>query len=126
KAVEVVVGGCSPAAVLPRAIGELAVGYYDDDRLVYAGRVGTGYTRALGRDLWKRLHPLERAAPPFDQIPRYDARRSDIRWVEPKTVIEANLRGWTADGLVRQAAFKGVREDKPPQEGGREKAGRAA
>jgi len=126
NAQELVVGGYSPSTVLPRAIGALAVGYYDDDRLVYAGRVGTGYTRALARDLWKRLHPLERAAPPFDQIPRYDARRSDIRWVEPKTVIEANLRGWTADGLVRQAAFKGVREDKPPQEVVREKAAKTA
>src|SRR5262249_40322678 len=49
-------------------------------------------------------------------IPPAEVRRRDVRWVEPKTVIEANLRGWTADGLVRQAAFKGVREDKPPRE----------
>jgi bifunctional non-homologous end joining protein LigD len=126
NAQELVVGGYSPSTVLPRAIGALAVGYYDDGRLVYAGRVGTGYTRALARDLWKRLHPLERAAPPFDQIPRDEARRSDIRWVEPKTVIEANLRGWTADGFVRQAAFKGVREDKPPQEVVREKPAKTA
>src|SRR5215467_11497255 len=126
NAQELVVGGYSPSTASPRAIGALAVGHYDDGRLVYAGRVGTGYTRALARDLWKRLHPLERAAPPFDQIPRDEARRSDIRWVEPKTVIEANLRGWTADGFVRQAAFKGVREDKPPQEVVREKPAKTA
>jgi bifunctional non-homologous end joining protein LigD len=116
NAQELVVGGYSPSTVLPRAIGALVVGYYDRGRLIYAGRVGTGYTRTLARDLWKRLHPLENGAPPFDQIPREEARRSDVRWVEPRTVIEANLRGWTADGLVRQAAFKGVREDKAPQE----------
>lgn len=121
NAQELVVGGYSPSTALPRAIGALAVGYYDHGRLIYAGRVGTGYTRALARDLWKRLHALERNAPPFDQIPRAEARRSDVRWVEPKTVIEAHLRGWTADGLVRQAAFKGVREDKSPQEVVREK-----
>jgi bifunctional non-homologous end joining protein LigD len=122
NAQELVVGGYSPSTVLPRAIGALVVGYYDGGQLVYAGRVGTGYTRTLARDLWKRLHPLETTAPPFDRIPPAEARRSDVRWVEPKTVIEANLRGWTADGLVRQAAFKGVREDKSPQEVVREKA----
>jgi bifunctional non-homologous end joining protein LigD len=121
NAQELVVGGYSPSTALPRAIGALAVGSYDHGRLVYAGRVGTGYTRSVARDLWKRLHPLEISAPPFDQIPRAEARRSDVRWVEPKMVIEANLRGWTSDGLVRQAAFKGVREDKSPREVVREK-----
>src|SRR5947209_3587439 len=121
NAQELVVGGYSPSTALPRAIGALVVGYYDDGRLIYAGRVGTGYTQTLARDLWKRLHPLETSAPPFDQIPRVEARRSDVRWVEPRTVIEAQLRGWTADGLVRQAAFKGVREDKSPREVVREK-----
>ncbi|MBV8420650.1 MAG: DNA ligase D, partial [Hyphomicrobiales bacterium] len=116
NAQELVVGGYAPSTVRPRAIGALVVGYYDHGRLIYAGRVGTGYTQSLAQDLWKRLHPLEIEAPPFDQIPPAEARRRDVRWVEPKTVIEAHLRGWTADAIVRQAAFKGVREDKPPRE----------
>ena len=59
NAQEFVVGGYSPSRVLPRAIGALVVGYYDDGQLIYAGRIGTGYTRTVARDLWKRLHPLE-------------------------------------------------------------------
>ena len=110
------VGGYSVSTALPRAVGALVVGYYDDGQLIYAGRIGTGFTQSMARDLWRRLHAMETDKPPFDQIPRTESRRRDIRWVEPKMVIEAQLRGWTADALVRQAAFKGVREDKPPQE----------
>jgi bifunctional non-homologous end joining protein LigD len=116
NAQEFVVGGYSASTALPRAVGALVVGYYDDGRLIYAGRVGTGFTQALAREVWRRLHAIEIDKPPFDQIPPSEARRRDIVWVEPKIVIEAHLRGWTADALVRQAAFKGVREDKPPHE----------
>jgi bifunctional non-homologous end joining protein LigD len=114
NAQEFVVGGYSPSTVLPRAIGALVVGYHDDGRLTYAGRIGTGYTQTVARDLWKRLHPLERPQPPF-QIPPQERRR-DVHWVEPRMVIEAHFRSWTGDGLVRQAAFKGVREDKPAKD----------
>jgi bifunctional non-homologous end joining protein LigD len=49
---ELVVGGYSPSTAMPKAIGALVVGYYDNGKLVYAGRIGTGYTHATARDLW--------------------------------------------------------------------------
>ena len=94
NAQELVVGGYAPSNVMPNAIGALVVGVYDDGELHYAGRVGTGYSQAVARDLWKRLHPLEIAKPPFDDIPR--AERRAARWVKPTMVIEANLGGWTS------------------------------
>jgi bifunctional non-homologous end joining protein LigD len=113
---EFVVAGYAPSTVLPRAIGALIVAYNDHGKLRYGGRVGTGYSQATAKELWKKLHPLERATPPIDPSPPQERLRRDVVWVEPKMVIEADLRGWTSDGLVRQAAFKGVREDKPAGE----------
>src|SRR5262249_36302433 len=59
SAQEFVVGGYSPSTAMSKAIGALAVGYYNKGKLIYAGRIGTGYTHAVAQDLWKRLHALE-------------------------------------------------------------------
>src|ERR1043166_7143572 len=85
NAQEFVVGGYVPSKAAPRAIGALVAGYYEDGELVYAGRIGTGYTQAVARDLWKRLHALEVDASPFDRVPA-EERRRDVHWIEPKTV----------------------------------------
>jgi bifunctional non-homologous end joining protein LigD len=117
---ELVVTGFADSTVNPRAVGALIAGYYQDGKLTYGGRVGTGYTQQTGRELWKRLKPLEIDKPPFEKMPTQERRRP-VHWVKPTTVIEADFQTWTHEGLVRQASFKGVREDKSAKEVVRER-----
>ncbi|HEY4403523.1 MAG TPA: DNA ligase D [Xanthobacteraceae bacterium] len=117
---ELVVVGYAPSSVLRNAIGALVVGYHEDGKLRYGGRIGTGFSQSTAKELWGRLQPLKADRPPIDPPPPQERLRRDVVWVAPKMVIEASFRDWTADRLVRQAAFKGVREDKPAKEVARE------
>ena len=101
--------------------GSLILGYWQDDELVYAGNVGTGFTDEEIDRLLKRLRPLERKTSPFGAVPKMPKVRKDaIVWVEPELVAEVEFVEWTHDGRLRAPSYKGLREDKSTKEVRRE------
>lgn len=117
---EFVVGGFTPLSTGGHGVGSLLLGYYQSGDLIYAGRTGTGFTRKTHELLRSLLDGLQQAKTPFKDPPA--EARKDAVWVKPATVVEVRFATWTADNLVRQAAFLGLREDKDPKEVVRETA----
>jgi bifunctional non-homologous end joining protein LigD len=118
---EFVILGYVPSTTARRAIGSLVLGYYDKGKLVHAGRVGTGFSNKMAADLFALLE-RERIDKPALAAPLSAEARRNVVWVKPSRVAEVEFRGWTADSNLRQASFKGLREDKDPKEIVREKA----
>ncbi len=109
---EFVIIGYVPSTTQRRAIGSLVLGFYRKGKLEYAGRVGSGFSSRVAEDLWRRLEAIRVDSPPLEKAPPADVRRN-VRWTKPSLVADVEIRGWTADNLVRQAVFKGLRQDKP-------------
>ncbi|MEA2180523.1 MAG: bifunctional non-ous end joining protein LigD [Solirubrobacteraceae bacterium] len=116
---ELVVGGHTAPRGSRTDLGALLLGYYEGDRLRYAGKVGTGFTRATLSDLAARLAPLRRDGTPFAD----EVREKDVTWVEPVLVAQIGFSEWTRDGRLRHPRFLGLREDKAAAEVVRETGG---
>ena len=110
---DVVIGGWTPGeGGRARSLGALAVGVYDDGKLAYAGKVGTGFTEKTLALLQRELAPLRRDSSPFEgrQPPK------GTIFVEPRLVARVELREWTRSGTMRAPSFKGLRDDMDPQD----------
>jgi len=111
---ELVVGGWAKGTGRAVDLGALLVGVYEGGGLRYAGKIGAGFTDGSRADLLAAVAKLAADSPPFaDPVPRAAARNAN--WLRPELVIRAEFAGWTGDGLVRQASYKGIEPEKDPR-----------
>jgi bifunctional non-homologous end joining protein LigD len=116
---EFVIGGFTDPEGARVGLGALLIGYYDNDVLVFAGRVGTGFTQKSAVELRARLDRLERKSCPFTPKPAGVLGRT-AHWVAPSLVAEVAFTEWTGDGKIRHPSFQGLRADKKPKDVRRE------
>jgi len=106
---EFVVGGYTEPRKSREYLGALLVGYYEGNRLIYAGHVGGGFDRRSLHDVYAQLVKLARKSSPFSDPPKPN---EPVHWVRPNLVVEVKFNEWTDDGLLRQPVFLGTRDDK--------------
>ena len=128
---EFVIGGYTPPAGARKHFGAVLVGYYEGRRLLFAGKVGTGFSAKALTSLHKKFKKQEREDCPFDDLPSKQGGQwvqgitpgmmRKMHWLNPVFVCEVKFAEWTRDGKLRQPVFLGLREDKAAGEVGRER-----
>lgn len=111
---EFVIIGYRPSDKAGRSFASILVGEYDGNRLVYRGRVGTGFTEERLKLLGARFKALATATPPAEGVPREILRHA--KWVKPELVAQVGYAERTREGILRHGRFEGLREDKPAKE----------
>lgn len=122
---EFVIGGYTPPAGSRKHFGAILVGYYEGKKLLFAGKVGSGFTQKSLSMLHKKFHEKERDACPFADLPSKQggewvqgitpSMMQKMHWVSPIFVAQISFAEWTRDGKLRQPVFLGLREDKDPR-----------
>lgn len=112
KRQEFVIGGFTKAGGSRSGFGALLLGHYQGNDLVYAGRVGTGFTDASLKSISARLQKLKTDKSPFAKS-LTSAQKKGATWVKPELVGEVEFTEWTDDGHLRHPSFQGLRLDKP-------------
>ena len=115
KRQEFVIAGYTPSKKDFPGFGSLILGVYDKGKLVYTGRVGTGFTIKQRLELQKKLDRISRRETPFAVKPK-DPDLREAHWTRPQLVAEVEFTEWTADALIRHPSFQGLREDKKATE----------
>lgn len=118
QAQEFVIGGYSKSDVRGKPFASLLLGTFDDGKLIYAGKVGTGFNARDSADLAERFAPLVRKTPAFEAVPAPE--RKGAVWLDPELVCAVNYAEWTRDGRLRHPSFQGLREDKAARDVRRE------
>ncbi len=112
---EFVIAGYTPASKGLPGFGALVLGIYEKGKLVYSGRVGTGFTFKQRTELQKLLDKIATKRSPLSSVPK-DPGLKHTRWTEPRLVAEVAFTEWTSDNFIRHPSFQALREDKNPKD----------
>jgi len=123
KQQEFVIGGFTKPEGERVGFGALLLGFYQDDDLVYAGEVGTGFDDQTLKELRDKLEEIERKTSPYD---RGETETKGVHFVTPKFVCEVAFSEWTEDDRLRHPRYKGLRRDKSPEDVHKEEQSQAA